>query len=211
MSAAPPRPSVAELWLRTLERVAGRAAHEVRSVMNGVAVNLEVVRLRSGRPDAPASAVASFAQTAGEQFERLTGMTEALLGLARPARPPIDLGAILAQYSALLVPAARAEGVTLEVQARLSDSAPLAVAGDVARMVLGAALLAAIDGRRDAACTVELAETADVRIVTGDTAALELPPEVVAAATDVGVAVRQDGQRLTISFPRSRATAHETA
>lgn len=210
MSAAA-RPSVAELWLGTLERVAGRAAHEVKGVMNGVGVNLEVVRLRSGKPDAPASAVASFAQTAAEQFELLTGMAEALLWLSRPVRAPIDLGAILAQYSALLVPAARANGVALELPARLSESAPLAVAGDVARMVIGAALLAAIDGRRDAACTVELAETADVRLATADTAALEMPPQVVDAATDAGVAVRQDAQRLIISFPRSRATAHETA
>lgn len=209
--AAAARPSVAELWLGTLERVAGRAAHEVKGVMNGVGVNLEVVRLRSGKPDAPASAVASFAQTAAEQFELLTGMTEALLALSRPVRPPIELGAILAQYSALLVPAARADGVALELPARLSESAPLAVVGDVARMVIGAALLAAIDGRRDAACTVELAETADVRIATPDTAALELPPPVVHAATDAGVAVRQEDQRLIISFPRSRATAHETA
>ena len=211
MARAVPRPSVAELWLGTLERVVGRAAHEVKGALNGVGVNLEVVRLRAGRPDAPASAVASFADSAAGQFELLTGMTEALLTLSRPARHPIELGAILAQYSALLVPAARADGVTLELPARLADSAPLAVAGDVARMVIGAVLLAAIDGRRDAACTVELAETADVRLATADTAALQLPPEVVVAATDAGVAVRQDGHGLTISFPRSRATAHETA
>jgi len=202
---------VAELWLGTLERVVGRAAHEVKGVMNGVGVNLEVVRLRSAKPDAAASAVASFAQTAADQFELLTVMAEALLGLTRPARRPIDLGAILAQYSALLVPAARADGVALDVPARLRESAPLAVAGDVARMVIGAALLAASDGRRDAVCTVELAQTADVHVATGDGAGLELPPLVVAAARDAGVAVRQERQRLTISFPRSRATAHETA
>lgn len=209
MAAA--RPSVAELWLGTLERVVGRAAHEVKGVLNGVGVNLEVVRLRSAKADAPASAVVSFANTAAEQFELLTGMNEALLALGRPVRPPIELGAILAQYAALLVPAARADGVALEVPARLAESAPLAVAGDVARMVIGAALLAAMDGRRDAACTVELAETVDVHVATGDAAGLELPPQVVAAAADAGVAVRQVGQRLTISFPRSRATAHETA
>lgn len=205
--------SVAELWLGTLERVVGRAAHEVKGAMNGLGVNLEVVRMRSARADAPASGVASFAETAAGQFELLTAMTEALLALARPARAPIDLGAILAQYSALLVPAARADGVALEVPTRLPEAVPLDVDGDVARLLLGEALLAAIDGRRDAACTVRLESKAEVRIATGAPPALELRADLVDPARwgGVGVEVRSEGHWLTIAFPRIHATAHHTA
>ncbi len=203
--------SVAELWLGTLERVVGRAAHEIKGVMNGVGVNLEVVRMRSARADAPASAVASFAGTAAGQFELLTGMTEALLALARPVRAPIDLGAILAQYCALLVPAARAEGVALELPTRLPESVPLDVDGDVARMLIGEAFLAAIDGRRDAVCTVGLATRAEVRISTGSPPALELKAELVEPVRQAGVEVRSEGHWLIIAFPRIHATANDTA
>lgn len=205
------RPSVGELWLGTLERIAGRAAHELKGVLNGVSVNLEVVRLRSARADAPASRVAPFAQTAADQFELLMAMTEALLALARPVREPLELGTILAQYATLLAPAARADGVKLAVQAHLPGPAPLAVAGNVARLVLGAALLAALDDRRDVACAVELTDVAAVRIERTEGASLNLSPEIVAAAAEAGVDVRSVGHGLTIAFPLARTTAHETA
>ncbi len=205
------RPSVGDLWLGTLERVAGRAAHEVKGVLNGVSVNLEVVRLRSARPDAPASGVHSFAETAGAQLELLTPMAEALLALARPAREPLELGAILAQYATLLVPAARADGVALEIEARLPAPAPLAVAGNVARTVVGAALLAAIDDHRDAACTVELSNLATLRVQHAEGPAPQLPPEILSAATDAGATVRTSGPGLTIAFPLAPSSAHGTA
>lgn len=208
---APGRPSVGELWLGTLERIAGRAAHELKGVLNGVGVNLEVVRLRSARAEAPASGVAAFAQSATDQFELVTAMTEALLALARPVRDPLELGTILAQYATLLVPAARADGVSLAIQARLPGPAPLAVAGNVARLVLGATFLAALDDRRDAACAVELTEVAAVRIEWAEEAPLNLSLEMLAAAAEAGVDVRSAGHGLTIAFPLARITANETA
>jgi hypothetical protein len=155
--------------------------------------------------------VAAFAGTAATQLELLTGMTEALLALARPVRDPVDLGAILAQYSTLLVPAARADGVALEIPARLPGAAPLAVAGNVARLVLGAAFLAVIDDRRDVACTVELSDVATVRLQRADGASPGMSQEILAAAADAGVDVRPSGLGLTIAFPLARASEHETA
>jgi hypothetical protein len=37
------------LWLATLQRVTDRVAHEIRNALNGVAVNVEVVRTRAAR------------------------------------------------------------------------------------------------------------------------------------------------------------------
>jgi len=42
-------PSVDVLWLDTLQRICTRAAHELKGALNGVSVNLEVVRSRSER------------------------------------------------------------------------------------------------------------------------------------------------------------------
>ena len=52
---------VGALWLLTLQRAVGRASHDVKDALNGVSVNVEVVRSRAARPEAPATAVAQFA------------------------------------------------------------------------------------------------------------------------------------------------------
>ena len=51
------------LWLVTLQRLTDRTAHDIRNALNGVAVNLEVVRSRAAR-GADGSAIASFATAA---------------------------------------------------------------------------------------------------------------------------------------------------
>jgi hypothetical protein len=57
-SAAPARPAggeadVAAAWLAIQRRIAARAAHDVKNALNGVAVNVEVVRARAGRGARP--------------------------------------------------------------------------------------------------------------------------------------------------------------
>src|SRR3981081_4471683 len=76
------------LWLATLQRVLGRASHDVKDALNGVSVNLEVIRGRAARPGVAAAAVAPFADAAGHQVERLTTLIEAVLALGRVERQP---------------------------------------------------------------------------------------------------------------------------
>ena len=45
------------LWLETLQRICGRAAHELKGALNGASVNLEVVRSRATRAEALASSI----------------------------------------------------------------------------------------------------------------------------------------------------------
>ena len=82
-------PRLAELWLHALQRLADRAAHELNNALNGVVVNLEVVRARA-RPAADAGRVAPFAEAAVEQAEGALALTGALLALSRPPRAPVD-------------------------------------------------------------------------------------------------------------------------
>ncbi|HMA25783.1 MAG TPA: hypothetical protein VKP00_17345, partial [Gemmatimonadaceae bacterium] len=131
-------PSVDALWLDTLQRVCTRAAHDLKGALNGVSVNLEVVRSRSERPDAPASAVATFASSATEQLGAVIAMTDALLVLARPPREPIDIGAVIRRLDALLAPAARADGHTLELRRAIEDLGVTSAIGNAPRMILSA-------------------------------------------------------------------------
>src|SRR5918993_5991538 len=89
------------LWLAALQRAMGRASHDVKDALNGVSVNLEVIRGRSARPDAPAAAVASFAEASAHQLERLTNLIEAVLALGRAERQPADVVVTLRRLAAL--------------------------------------------------------------------------------------------------------------
>src|ERR1700737_4723121 len=83
------------LWLATLQRALARGSHDVKDALNGVSVNLEVIRSRAARPDTLASSVAPFAGAAGQQLERLTTLIEAVLALGRAEREPADVGIAL--------------------------------------------------------------------------------------------------------------------
>ena len=63
-----------------------RAGHEIRNALSGVAVNLEVVRSRSGRAGA-SSDIVPFADRARQQVSAATALTNGLLALVNAALP----------------------------------------------------------------------------------------------------------------------------
>jgi hypothetical protein len=193
-----------ELWLETLQRVCGRAAHEIRGALNGVSVNLEVVRSRTAKPDTPAAAVSSFAASAAEQLEQLTRMTEALLLLGRAPREPVEVGATLANLVAVLAPAARADGTSLVVEGS-ADGAPGAVNvhGNVLRLVLAAALLAVLERKCDVRCVTEMSDVATVTIMCSDGGGVELSPDVLDAALGAGIEIQPVRSGISLAFPRA--------
>src|SRR5437762_998561 len=63
-ASEPRAPSGAdELWLAVQQEICGRAAHEIKGALNGVSVNLEVVRSRAGQGK-PADAIQRYADAA---------------------------------------------------------------------------------------------------------------------------------------------------
>src|SRR4051812_39810362 len=92
---------VGALWLQTLQRAMSRVSHDVKDALNGVSVNLEVIRTRAERADLPATSVAQFAEAAGNQLERLTSLLDAVLALGRPERDPVDVGQTLRRVAVL--------------------------------------------------------------------------------------------------------------
>lgn len=55
-----------------------RAGHEIRNALNGISLNVEVVRSRSGR-EGPAKELTSFADRASAQVSEASALTDGLL------------------------------------------------------------------------------------------------------------------------------------
>ena len=214
---------VATLWLATQQAIASRTAHELKNTLNGVAVNLEVVRSRLGRVPATASAT-TFAETASQQFEVLTRQTEALLALVRPVHEPADVAQVTVQLAALLEAAAARDGARLVVESS-EGGAATGVDGVTVRLLVASALLAAIDavapmravaaaGGHDTPevrCAVVAGEHGPRLTVRGSgDAMVALPAEVARVAADAGVRVAADAG-LTLSFPPTPGGDDQTA
>jgi signal transduction histidine kinase len=205
--------SVDALWLATLNQIAGRAAHELKGALNGVAVNIEVVRSRAEKPDAAASAVRMFANAAAEQLDSVIVMSEALLLLSRPGRSPVDVGRLVRSMGSLLIPAARADGRELQIEGTLEDVGSTSADANVARAVVGCALLAAVDAAsrvvvRDASSDRRSSESGSgvgalrIELAEGASAAPALGADIIAAADAEGIRIAAEPSAIFISFPR---------
>lgn len=122
------------LWLATLQRLIGGAAHDVKDSLNGVSVNLEVIRSRAGAPNAPAASVAQFAEAAAQQLDRLSSLLDAVLAVGRAEREPVDVGAILRRVATLCEASASSADAAVEVQQEELMATRTTVRGDVVRL-----------------------------------------------------------------------------
>jgi hypothetical protein len=157
--------------------------------------------------------VAPFAASAADQLEAVVEMTEALLRLARPPREPVDLGDTIEGFTSLLAPSARAEGGSLRVESPSRDVAALAIRpqGNVARLLIGAALLAALSRKGDIRCRVEVGEEAVVGVECADAEGpIELPADVLTAAAGADIRVHCEGQSISMAFPRASGARQRT-
>ena len=200
---------VGSLWLATLQRAMGRASHDVKDALNGVSVNLEVIRSRAARPDTPASAVASFGESAGHQLERLTSLIDAVLALSRAERTPVDVGATLRRVVTLCGASTSSDDAAV----RLVEDAGMGstfspVSSDVVRLALLAHLLDLVvspargTALSDVTCTlsssddgVQVRFAADGRSVSTSDALADIMR---------GAGVRwTEGNNLSLVFPRA--------
>ncbi|GAC1647271.1 MAG: hypothetical protein NVS4B3_01050 [Gemmatimonadaceae bacterium] len=188
------------MWLRTFQRIAARATHELRNAMNGAAVNLEVVRSRAGRMDPPSDSIGPFAEAAADQFTATVGMVEALVALARPARNPLDLSDYITHLAAVLSPGLRSAGGTMAVEVPRDTPVVTAAPGDLVRALVGAALLASADGASAVWCRVTAGSAVVVRIERAGGVPM-LDAESEAAAATAGIRVEASNDILTLTLP----------
>ena len=201
-------------WLGTLQRIAGRASHEVKNALNGVAVNLEVVRSRTARAGQTTDTVARFAESAAEQFERVSAQAEALLALMRPPREPNDVAQVVRSLHALLggimLPGAGGEAVRVE---GASSGALVQANGDAVRVLLGEAMLAAIE--HGVPVVMDVQEGAGEVVVevrrAGDEGEIPpLPPAAESIAAGDGIRLERSGHALAMHFPAPRQASQPT-
>jgi signal transduction histidine kinase len=188
-----------------------RAAHEVKGPLNGIALNLEVLRTRIEAGKTDQKSLAPFADAAYQEFETAAARTEALLFLGRDGGTSHgDVAVTLKHLAQLLIPAAKADGTSLSVEgydlATESAAPPAAI-----RLALASGLLALIkEGGGKCLLTANKApdDTADatavetvVRFSHQSATAVDLDPEVTSALQQHGIKARRSPQDLTIVFP----------
>jgi signal transduction histidine kinase len=193
------------LWLEALQQVTGRAAHEIKGALNGVSVNLEVVRSRAANQAAgPSAGLARFAEAAASQLEELVAMSEALLALTRRPRDIVDVVTTAGYLVALLGPVARAEGYSLAVvESPTSGGSPTSAPAAAVRLVLASAMLRALDRRAATTCRVDPADGMVIRVECADGSAIELDPRVAQVAAEAGIQVEGGPGGLSLAFPRA--------
>ena len=217
MVREPAAQEIAVLWLATLQRAMGRASHDVKDALNGALVNLEVIRGRAAKADALATAVAPFAEAAGQQLDRLTTLLEAVLALGRAEREPADVVVTLRRVATICGASASFADAAVQVEVGDLESATTSVPGDAVRLALTAPLLdlVRVEGRKERAppvrCIVRAGEgtTVVTLAAAGRRAAMpEWAEQAVRAAGVRWVAnVRGDGASqtndLSLEFPRA--------
>jgi hypothetical protein len=187
-----------KLWLATFQEVINRGAHEVKDVLNGVSLNLEVIRSRVANPQGGRNGLELFAMTAAEQLELLSARTEAVLFLARPAREPADVAVTLKHLASLMVPATRADGGSLTVDGCWT-SAPTTAGGQATRLSLAAALLALTRSGGTSRCHLESSAETVVRF-SHESAGVTMDPAIVSAIAEQGVGHERSGSDLLLVF-----------
>jgi signal transduction histidine kinase len=191
--------NIEQLWLATLQEVASRAAHEVRDALNGVSLNLEVVRSRISRPDTRADSLGPFVSAAVQQLEILGSRAEALVYLSRtPKNGRSDTALVLRHLATLLVPAAKADQIALSVSGH-DRPAETAVQELAVRTALASGLLALIkEGGGE--CRLEGQPDAVVRF-SHESAEVGLDKDVLAVLAKQGVRTKNTDSGLTLTFP----------
>jgi hypothetical protein len=198
--------TVEALWLETLGTLCTRAAHEIKGALNGVVVNVEVVRSRSEKAEVTAASLHQYAQSASGQLDAVIAMTEAMLALTRPPRRPLGIAQTVRNVEALIGASARADDKQVEMQGVVDSLGSTSADADVARLVIAAAFIAVVDASADVLCSATPGTDAAVlcwECRAGESAgALSMDAAVVALAAAEGIDVRRDGPRLSITFPR---------
>lgn len=179
-----PEGAAPSLWLGALGRLAGRAAHELKNPLNGLALNLEVVRSRSVRGGTDIGAAAPFATAAAQELERALPLVEALLALARPLPNPVDLRLAMQPLLVLYRAIAKAGGGSLDVVYE-AEHMFVAADGDTVRALVAESLDVSVGANLEVAGkVVESDRSISLRLVGGAGRPTAPRMEQLAAAHD---------------------------
>lgn len=215
MTSPPAAGDVHGLWLATLQRALGRASHDVKDSLNGVSVNVEVIRSRAAKPELQASALVQFADAAGQQLERLTTLIEAVLALGRAEREPADVNVILRRVATVCGTSSSSADSAVEVRYGEIDAAVTRVRGEAVRLALAAPLLDAVAGSNGTnapapvLCTLSGDGDSIVVTIRAEGRRIAMPDAVADAVRAAGVRWNEGeqvggrGEDFSLVFPRA--------
>jgi len=190
----------AKIWLRALERLTAAVAHELRNPLNGVALNLEVLRGRVGRGRGEGAPLVGFADAAAADLLVAIRLTDALLAVARPVRVPVEVGSTLAPIATLASAVAVARGGSMKVNSPDDFAPAVAVDGYAIRGALATVLLAAAERGAEIVCTTSYEPDVVVVEVTG--AEIGLPDELASSLESCGIALIAASNGVAMRIPR---------
>jgi signal transduction histidine kinase len=191
---------VARLWVDALQRIGRLASHEMRGALNGMSLNVDVLRTRSAK-SGPAASLAPFAENVAAQLAALISMTEGLVALVRPVHEPADIATLVSQLVDVLAPAV-ADGGSLRLQrADGIGETVTTVSGDVARLTIANALLSAAEQGGKIQCRVAGTGEGVILTIGSSGAAPEVDGDVAMAAAEAGLRIDRRPEGLTLIFP----------
>ncbi len=190
------------LWLSTLQVLTDSVVHDIRNALNGVAVNLEVVRSRSARGSDGAS-IAPFATAAAAQFETVTGQADALIALVRLDKEGRDVAVLLGRLAALL--GKPADGGFFRVEVPTASGALTGAPDTAVRLALVASLLAGRGRESPVTCRLGTEGPPTVYIQSDAGGPMSLPADIAAELGKTGISVAPTTHGITISFPPAPA------
>jgi hypothetical protein len=202
-------PSVDELWLATLQKLAAHVAHDLKGALNGASVNLEVVRSRSERESTTGADVHRFAENAAEQLALVIRATSALLALARGTRGPVEVSMVARQLVNLLDDMSKSASGRLQVVVDGGMAAETSAPLSAVRLAIGESLLAASSATGPVTVRVVALPLPHVHISPGTAPALG--SEAGAALRAVGIHIDTDGHGISISLPGPLNSERERA
>jgi len=193
-------------WLDVLNRICGRAAHELKGALNGVSVNVEVMRSRAEKPDVAASSLKPFAAAASGQLDAVIEMTDALLGLTRTTPGITDVAQTVRRIVSLLGPAARVDGKSIELDGALDLLGATPASGTMVRLAVGETLLASLDGAAHLRCIADgKGDARPLRVERSDADnghMIAIDDVVLALIASEGIHIEAEPSAIVISFPR---------
>jgi len=109
---------------QAVREILRRAGHELRNALNGVSVNVEVVRSRADREGSPRE-LASFAERASAQMREASALTDGLLAL---------VGSVLASQAGGTLKTAGDGGAGSRVELKIYGDRAAGLMSDIERL-----------------------------------------------------------------------------
>jgi hypothetical protein len=193
-----------QLWQEVHREFAGYARHEFRGAMNGVEVNMEVIRSRMAAGKTDHSQLAPFLEAANGQLQEVQGRAESLHFFMRVQlgqMPEADVALTLKHLATVLVPAAKGEGTTLDVTG-YDTSAPTSAPAKAVALALASGLMALIKEGGSGACQLKGGVEPVVRFSHQSATACSLGPGITKAIARDGIRAQESEGVLTLAFPK---------